>query len=102
MAIVNAKTALHVNIPETLYYNYSSYLLYTEKGKVHIKKNPGKEDFLTKVEADTPYDIVKNWLEPAVLLKSTSSHPCYTKVKLMNWKGMYEHLEKGPSNKTLL
>ena len=43
-AIVNAKSPLHINIPETLYYNYSTHFLYTEKvgGKIIVEKNPKK------------------------------------------------------------
>jgi len=56
------------------------------KGYVNIKMSPKSRDFLDLIETKAPYDIVKNWTEPATVLRKATGHPCYQTVNLFNWK----------------
>jgi len=106
-ALVNSDSVhlagLRLFVPDTLYFNYNSFMIKSDsQGRLHIKQAPKSRDFLESLESSTAYDIVKNWSEPATVLRKATGHPCYQTVNLLNWKQTYEHIREGPSNRTYI
>ena len=106
-AMVNARQhidMLRILIPDTLYFNFQSYLIYSEQAtsKIIIKESPSSKDFLTLIERKAAYDIVRSWTEPATVLRKATTHPCYQSVNLLNWKQTYAHLRNGPANRSMV
>eukprot|EP00347_Sterkiella_histriomuscorum_P024404 403331233 len=107
-ALINCEQSnleyLRVNIPEMLYFNFNSYLIYSDsQSRVHIKQSPKSKEFLEMIEQKSNnIDIVKNWNEPATVLRKATNHPCYQTINLFNWKQSYEYIRNGPANKTMI
>ena len=81
-ALINTDPAiretLRILIPETLYFNFNTFLVTTDmSGRIAVKQSPKSKDFLEIIENKANYDIVKNWNEPATVVRKASSHPCY-------------------------
>ena len=106
-ALINTDPAiretLRILIPETLFFNFNTFLVTTDmSGRIAVKQSPKSKDFLEIIENKANYDIVKNWNEPATVVRKASSHPCYQTVNLLNWKSTYEYLRNGPANRTMI
>jgi hypothetical protein len=95
-ALINCADKVHrlqVLIPEVLYFNQTSYLIYNdERGRLKVQVSPPTEEFLKRVEKRVTYDIAENENEPAAVMRKATEHPCYTNVNLMTWRQTYESL----------
>lgn len=89
-ALINSPDKLHrlqVLIPEILYFNQTSYLIYNdERGRLKVQTSPKTEEFLKRCEKRVNYDISLNESEPAAVLRRSTEHPCYTNVNLQTWR----------------